>query len=435
MRIGDIIERKKRRRRLSDEEIRFVVERYVSGEIPDYQISALLMAVWFAGMDEAETTALTLAMADSGDRIDLSGVDGVPVDKHSTGGVADTTTLIVAPVVAACGGRMAKMSGRGLGHTGGTLDKLEAIPGMRVDLSAEEFVRTVNRCGLSIVGQTGNLVPADKKLYALRDVTATVDSAPLIASSIMSKKLASGASGIVLDVKWGSGAFIKTTEEATRIAHLMTAIGTRAGRTTVALVTDMNQPLGSGVGNALDVAEAISVLRGECSGDLLDVSTALARELLVIAGLYVDADSAEAAARRAIDSGEALARLAAMIEAQHGDPRVVDEVALLPRARRTVSVRSRSGGFVVAIDAERIGSAAQILGAGRARKDDPIDPAVGIVVKKRLGDPVDSGEELAVLHINEEGAAGEANERCAGAFVIGDSAPDPPALIVERVAP
>ena len=433
MRIGELIEKKKRGKALDRDEICFFVEGCVDGSIPDYQASALLMAIWFSGMEDEETSALTLSMAESGDQIDLTGVLGSTLDKHSTGGVGDSTTLVVAPIVAACGGKVAKMSGRGLGHTGGTLDKLESIPGFRIDLSRDEFIATVNRCGLSIVGQTGNLVPADKRIYALRDVTGTIDSVPLIASSIMSKKLAAGASTILLDVKWGTGAFMKRPDEATKLARAMVEIGVRAGRRTVAFVTDMNQPLGRSVGNSLDVAEAIRILKRAESGDLLDLSVALATELLVIGGVVEDERSAAVAVTRALDSGSAVEQLACMIEAQSGDPRVIDDPSLLPIASNTISVRARKAGMVESIDAEAIGLAAQVLGAGRIRKEDSIDPSVGIVLCKRLSEPVAMGEEIAQIYANSTSGAAEAEERCVEAMVIGDKPPETRPLIVERI--
>ena len=433
MRIGELIEKKKRGAVLDPEEIRFFVEGCVDESIPDYQASALLMAIWFAGMDGEETSALTRSMAESGDQIDLSGVLGPTLDKHSTGGVGDSTTLIVAPIVAACGGKIAKMSGRGLGHTGGTLDKLESIPGFRIDLSNQDFISTVNRCGLSVVGQTGNLVPADKRIYALRDVTGTIDSVPLIASSIMSKKLAAGASTILLDVKWGSGAFMKRPEDASQLARAMVDIGVRAGSRTVALVTDMNQPLGRTVGNSLDVAEAIRILKREERGDLHDLSVALASELLVAGGVVEDEQVAALAVSGALDSGAALERLACMIEAQSGNPRVVDDPSLLPSATNTISVLAPNGGVVESIDAEAIGLASQVLGAGRTRKEDSIDPTVGIVMFKRLAESVTKGEEIARIYANASNGVDEAEKRCVEAINIGDSMPEPRALIVERV--
>lgn len=439
VRIGDVIETKKRGGELKPEEIRYFVEEFSAGRIPDYQASALLMAIWFAGMTPAETTQLTQSMADSGDRVDLSRVEGPIVDKHSTGGVGDSTTLVVAPLVAACDVRMAKMSGRGLGHTGGTLDKLESIPGFRVDLDAASFAEAVNRCGLSVVGQTSDLVPADKKMYGLRDVTGTIDSIPLIASSIMSKKIAAGADAVLLDVKWGSGAFLKEPRDAIALANTMVRIGSLSALKTVALVTDMNQPLGRSVGNALDVKEALHLLRGEEAGDLLTLSIAIATELVLLSGVVSSRTAAETNVRKALSSGDALERFRCMIEAQGGEPRVVDDPMLLPHAASTLTVRATTSGTIDTIDAEQIGKAAQSLGAGRQKKIDRIDPSVGIVVRSRLGDEVRKGDELAILHVNSSDVADGAALRCGRAFSIVQTADsdyqssDRRPLILERI--
>jgi pyrimidine-nucleoside phosphorylase len=338
-------------------------------------------------------------MVDSGDRVDLSAIEGIKVDKHSTGGVADTTTLIVGPLVAACGGRVAKMSGRGLGHTGGTLDKLESIPGFQVSQSMERFADIVRQCGVSIIGQTGNLVPADKKLYALRDVTSTVDNVSLIAGSVMSKKIASGADKIVLDVKTGSGAFMKDLEGAVELARLMVKIGALAGRETHALVTDMSQPLGNAVGNALEVQEAIEILQGSHEGDLKEVSFALSAKMLVLGEICSDEADARKALDQAVESGEALDRFARMIELQGGDRRVTEDVFLLPGAEKIIQAEAESSGWISSMDAVSLGISAMVLGAGRSRKEDRIDPAVGFWMKKRLGDRVEKGEPLAEFHI------------------------------------
>lgn len=439
VRIGEVIETKKRGGELRPDEIRYFVEEFSAGRIPDYQASALLMAIWFAGMTPAETTELTQSMADSGDRVDLSSVKGPIVDKHSTGGVGDSTTLVVAPLVAACGARMAKMSGRGLGHTGGTLDKLESIPGFRVDLDAASFAAAVNRCGLSVVGQTLDLVPADKKMYGLRDVTGTIDSIPLIASSIMSKKIAAGADAVLLDVKWGSGAFLKEPHRAIALAHTMVRIGSLSALKSVALVTDMNQPLGRSVGNALDVEEALRLLRGEEAGDLLTLSIEIATELVLLSGVEISRTAAETMVRNALSSGDALERFRCMIEAQGGDSRVVDDPMLLPQATSTLSVRAATSGTLSTIDAELIGMAAQSLGAGRQRKTDRIDPSVGIVVQSRLGDDVTKGDELAIVHFNRRDLADEAAQRCRRAFSIVETTESGPQssggrrLILERI--
>ncbi len=429
MHIIDIIHKKRNGESLSPAEISFFVKGYVAGDIPDYQISSLLMAIWFRGMDRAETTALTLAMRDSGDTVDLSGIPGIKVDKHSTGGVADTTTLIAAPVVAACGGRVAKMSGRGLGHTGGTIDKLESIPGFSTEQSFERFTEIVKGVGLSVIGQTGNLVPADKKLYALRDVTGTVDNVSLIASSIMSKKLAAGSDAIVLDVKTGSGAFMKTASASENLARMMVDIGRMAGKRMVALVTDMNQPLGNAVGNALEVREAIEILSGMHEGDLKAVSLALAARMIFLSGLSSSVSEAERTAEAALASGKALSSLAGMIEAQSGDPRVTEDCGLLPRAKSQISVTAESSGFIRSMKTDEIGVSALLLGAGRMRKEDRIDPAVGIWLSKRIGDPVSKGEELAVFHVNSEASLDESLRRFRDALVIGPERPKLPPLI------
>lgn len=429
MRIIDIIEKKKRGEELSGEEIAFSVNGYVAGDIPDYQMSALLMAIWFQGMTSRETTDLTLVMARSGDQIDLSAIPGAKVDKHSTGGVADTTTLIVAPMVAACGGRVAKMSGRGLGHTGGTIDKLESIPGFQVSQTTERFTEIVSTIGLSVIGQTGNLVPADKKIYALRDVTGTVDNVSLIAGSIMSKKIAAGSDAIVLDVKVGTGAFMKDVEHAEALARMMVDIGNQAGRTTVAFVTDMNQPLGDAVGTALEVKEAIEILRGKHLSDLRTVAVRLASQMLVLGGIIDTEEEAAAACERSLEEGTALGKLAAMIEAQGGEPRVTEDTALLPQAERTVPVPAVSDGWIGAIDAETVGVAAMTLGAGRLTKEDSIDPAVGIWMKKRLGERVEQGESLAEFHVNDESGLEEARAKFEGAMTITKEKPKPGKLI------
>ncbi len=430
----DIILKKRGGGTLSREEIEFFVKGYVAESIPDYQMAALLMAVWFRGMDREETTALTLAMTDSGDRVDLSAIAGFKVDKHSTGGVADTTTLIVAPLVAACGGKVAKMSGRGLGHTGGTIDKLESIPGFSVSLSMDAFARNVSDIGLSVIGQTANLVPADKKIYALRDVTGTVDNISLIAGSIMSKKIASGSDGIVLDVKTGSGAFMRETADAMELARVMVDIGNLAGRKTVALVTDMNQPLGNAIGNAMEVREAIEILSGEHgSGDLTEVSLALGAQMLILSGLAPDADAGREKLTAALKSGEGLDRFRRMIKAHGGNPKVCDDPSLLPAARRQISARAGSGGYVSRIQNDAVGTASQLLGAGRQKKEDVIDPAVGIWMKKRLGDKVEKGEELAVFHVNGETNLEESMERFLGAVEISQEKPEPKPLVYGTV--
>ena len=433
MHITDIILKKRSGGKLGKEEIEFFINGYVAGDIPDYQVSALLMAIWFNGMDARETTDLTLSMVASGDVVDLSGIDGIKVDKHSTGGVADTTTLIAAPLVAACGGKVAKMSGRGLGHTGGTLDKLESIPGLSIEQSMESFQDIVNKYGLSVIGQTANLVPADKKLYALRDVTVTVDNMSLIAASVMSKKIASGADAIVLDVKTGSGAFMKTVEDAFELARAMVDIGNLAGRKTVALVTDMNQPLGNAVGNALEVREAIEILGGGHEGDLKDAALALSAWMLRLSGLAGSEDEAVKMLERAIADGSALKALAGMIEAQGGDPSVVDDVSKLPAASRLVEVKAEKSGWISEMNNTEIGISAMLLGAGRQTKADVIDPAVGLWMKKRLGDIVGEGEVLAEFHVNDDANLGEAVSRFRKAIKISESAPEKLPLIYKVV--
>lgn len=403
MRMTDLIARKRAGGQLSDQEIAFFVEGYCKDQIPDYQAAALCMAICFQGMSRKETAQLTLCMAQSGEMLDLSGVQGVTVDKHSTGGVGDSTTLIVAPLVAACGLKVAKMSGRGLGHTGGTVDKLEAIPGFRTDFSKAAFINLVNENGLAVVGQSAALAPADKKLYALRDVTATVDSIPLIASSIMSKKLAAGAQVIVLDVKCGSGAFMKTAEEAFMLAREMVSIGEHCGRQVTAVITDMHQPLGRAIGNALDIREAIEALQGmHKDSRLLQVSMLLGEHLLLDAGQAPDRKQAREMLAHALRSGAALTCLRRMIAGQGGDALVCDDRTRLPIAQTQMDVKAERSGYIVEMDAQKIGRAAQSLGAGRERLGDNIDHGVGIVMHKQLGDAVTAGESMATLYVNQE---------------------------------
>ncbi|MBT8347788.1 MAG: thymidine phosphorylase [Desulfofustis sp.] len=433
MLIQDIILKKRNGHPLSTEEIDFFVKGYTAGVIPDYQASALLMAVWFAQMNERETADLTRAIADSGEIVDLSTIDGVKIDKHSTGGVADTTTLITAPLAAACGGRVAKISGRGLGHTGGTIDKLESIPGLDPMLAMDDFIRVVSACGLAIISQSPNLVPADKLLYGLRDVTGTVDNVSLISSSIMSKKLAAGADVIVLDVKCGNGAFMRSVDQARTLAAMMASIGRQANKPTSVLITDMSQPLGQAVGNALEVEEAIQVLRGEVTGDLKRVALALAAEMLVAAGLSEGIDRAEARLEAALNNGDGLQRLQRMIELLGGDPRVCDDSALLPRAAETVMLKADRAGYLIDIDSVGIGQAAQLLGAGRSTKDDTIDPAVGLEVKVRLGDRIEAGMPVAELHVNRRDHLEAAVEKVRGSLTVDDQIPRAPELIYARI--
>ena len=428
MRMYDIIHKKRNGGELSGDEIRFFVEGYTNGSIPDYQAAAFCMAVYFQGMTEKETSELTLAMAESGDQIDLSGIDGFTVDKHSTGGVGDKTSLIVAPIIASCGGKVAKMSGRGLGHTGGTVDKLEAIPNFRTELTPDEFIKQVNNIGLCIVGQTGELAPADKKLYALRDVTATVESIPLIASSIMSKKLAAGSKGIVLDVKTGSGAFMKTVEESENLAKEMVSIGKSAGRSVTAVITNMDIPLGNSVGNSLEVIEAIKTLKGEGESDLTDVCLTLAAKMLcMVTG--EDEKACYAMAKDAIDDGSALNKLCEMISAQGGNAGVVDDFSLFKQPKHTVEISSEREGYIEHTDAEKIGLASVILGAGREKKGDPIDSSAGIVLKKKTGDRVEKGDTLAIFYTDDESKTKEAKREFFEAFTFGNKKPPAQKLI------
>ena len=421
MHMIDLIQKKKRGEILSKEEINYFINGYVAGNIPDYQVSALLLAVYFQGMNKQETTDLTLAMVNSGDRIDLSAVEGIKVDKHSTGGVADTTTLIVGPLVAAAGGKVAKMSGRGLGHTGGTLDKLESIPGLNVSQTMERFSEIVNSCGVSIIGQTGNLVPADKKLYALRDVTGTIDNVSLIAGSVMSKKLASGSDKIVLDVKTGSGAFMKDVNGAVDLARMMVDIGTLAGKEAYAYVTDMNQPLGNAVGNALEVKEAIEILKGWYEGDLKTVSCTLASRMLILGGIFTTEEEAMDKINQVIENGEALKRFGQMIAMQSGDPEVIHNTELLPKAGKIIEVKADRAGYIQSMETENLGMAALLLGAGRLKKDEVVDPAVGYWMKKRLGDSLKKGDVLAEFHVNDTKNLDESIELFRKSLTIGEN--------------
>ncbi|MCZ8521954.1 MULTISPECIES: pyrimidine-nucleoside phosphorylase [Paenibacillus] len=402
MRISDLINKKKLGQSLSKEEIQYIIASYMDGSTPDYQISALLMAIYFKGMNAAEISDLTMAMVESGEVIDLSGISGVKVDKHSTGGVGDKVSLIVAPIVAAYGVPVAKMSGRGLGHTGGTVDKLESIEGFKIELTQDEFVAAVNKIKIAVVGQSGNLAPADKKLYALRDVTGTVDSIPLIASSIMSKKIASGADAIVLDVKFGNGAFMKTIEEARALAQTMVDIGNNLNRKTIAVLTDMNQPLGNEIGNANEIKESIAVLKGEGPQDLVEVSYAIAAHMLVLGGAFASYDEALKGVDEVVKSGKALESMRQFISSQGGNPDVVDNPDLLPEAKYTQSITSNKTGYITAINAEKIGTAAMIIGAGRAKKEDAIDHSVGLRLLKKVGDKVEQGEVLCLVNSNTQ---------------------------------
>ncbi|MGB2992890.1 MAG: pyrimidine-nucleoside phosphorylase [Paenisporosarcina sp.] len=402
MRMVDLIEKKRDGKELTSQEINFFIEQYTNGNIPDYQVSALLMAIYFQDMTDRERADLTLAMVESGDQIDLSDIEGIKVDKHSTGGVGDTTTLVLGPLVAACGVPVAKMSGRGLGHTGGTIDKLEAIDGFHVELTTEQFTKQVNELKLAVIGQSGNLTPADKKLYALRDVTGTVNSIPLIASSIMSKKIAAGADAIVLDVKTGEGAFMKTVEDARSLARAMVQIGNNVGRQTMAIISDMSQPLGFAIGNSLEVKEAIDTLRGKGPADLTELCLVLGSQMVVVGGKAKDLDEARAMLLEVIEDGSAIEILKGFIEGQGGNPAVVDSPELLPQAQFTFEVPAKESGYVSFIEADEVGTAAMLLGAGRATKESEIDLAVGIVLHKKVGDAVNEGESLATIHANTE---------------------------------
>ena len=432
MRMYDIIHKKRNGGELSEKEIKFFVNGYTDGSIPDYQASALCMAIYFRGMRADETAALTLAMADSGDRIDLSGIEGFTVDKHSTGGVGDKTSLIVAPIVAANGGKVAKMSGRGLGHTGGTVDKLESIPGFRTSLTPDEFIKQVNDIGLCIVGQTGELAPADKKLYALRDVTATVESIPLIASSIMSKKLAAGSQGIVLDVKTGSGAFMKTVEDSERLAEEMVSIGKAAGRKVTALITDMDIPLGASVGNSLEVIEAIKTLKGEGEKNLTEVCLSLAAQMLcMVTGR--DDMVCRKMAKKSIEDGSALNKLREMITAQGGNADVIDNSDAFKQPKFYVDIISERDGYISRTDAERVGIASVILGAGREKKGDPIDPSAGIILKKKMGDSVSKGDVLATFYTDDETRIDVAKREFLDALIFGNEKPSKQKLIYKII--
>lgn len=428
MRMVDLIEKKRDGGVLTDDEIRFLIDGFTAGSIPDYQMSAFAMAVFYKGMTDHETAVLTDAMMRSGDTIDLSRFGTKTVDKHSTGGVGDKTTLILAPIVSCLGGKMAKMSGRGLGHTGGTVDKLEAIPGYRTTLSAEEFMEQVERVGVAVIGQSGNLTPADKKLYALRDVTATIDSLPLITSSIMSKKLAAGSHSIVLDVKIGSGAFMKTLEDGKRLAENMVAIGKACGRNVTAVMTNMDIPLGNNIGNALEVAEAVEVLTGGGCQDLRNVCLTLASNMLVLCNGWT-LEEAEQKVEEAVSSGAAFAQMKRWISAQGGDASVLEDTSKLPQAKYRYEIKAPQAGYIRHMDTQHVGEASAILGAGRKTKEESIDFAAGIVLKKKTGDAVAAGETLAVLHTNKEASLEESEAMFLRATTFSENAPAPQPLI------
>lgn len=433
MRMYDLIEKKKRNEKLDREEIRFMVQGFINGEIPDYQMAAMLMAICFNGMDDEETTRLTLEMAHSGDMVDLSPIEGFKADKHSTGGVGDKTTLIVGPIVASLGVKVAKMSGRGLGHTGGTIDKLEAIPGFKTSIPIETFFEIVKKTGIAVVGQSGNLVPADKKIYALRDVTATVDSIPLIASSIMSKKLAAGSNGIVLDVKTGSGAFMKTLYDSVTLAEKMVAIGNGAGRSCSALITDMDVPLGFAIGNSLEVIEAIDTLRGKGPEDLREVCLRLAAEMLHTAGRG-DAGVCYRMAEQALEDGSAFETFKKMVKAQGGDVSFIDHPEQFEKAPYGRTVEAPEEGYVSHMDTEGCGTASVLLKAGRSTKEDVIDNAAGIILYKKYGDYVKKGEPLATLYASEESLFGPAKAKIISSYQFSDARPQAKKLVYARVS-
>ncbi|SMF69875.1 pyrimidine-nucleoside phosphorylase [Paenibacillus uliginis N3/975] len=402
MRMVDLIAKKRDGKELTTEEINFFIGGYTKGEIPDYQVSAMGMAIFFKDMTDRERADLTMAMVNSGETIDLSAIEGIKVDKHSTGGVGDTTTLVLAPLVAALDIPVAKMSGRGLGHTGGTIDKLESIEGFHVEISKDEFVNLVNKHKIAVIGQTGNLTPADKKLYALRDVTATVDSIPLIASSIMSKKIAAGSDAIVLDVKTGAGAFMKTVEDARELAHAMVSIGNNVGRKTMAVISDMSQPLGVAIGNSLEVQEAIDTLRGEGPKDLEELCLALGRQMVFLANKAESLEEAEEKLKEVMRNGKALEKFKEFIANQGGDASVVDNPEKLPQAKYKIDLPALEDGMVAELVADEIGTAAMLLGAGRATKESEIDLAVGLMLNKKIGDTVKKGDSLVTIHANRE---------------------------------
>ena len=432
MRPYEVIKAKRDGQVLAPEVIHAFLDGYVKGDVADYQMSAMTMAVFFRGLTPPELAAWTRAMLESGEVLDLSETPGVKVDKHSTGGVGDKVSLSLAPLAAACGVPVPMISGRGLGHTGGTLDKLESIPGFRVDLSIADYRRLVKTIGACLIGQTATLAPADKKLYALRDVTATVDCIPLIASSIMSKKMAEGIDALVLDVKVGSGAFMKTIEDARVLARTMIGIGNEMGKKVVALLTDMDQPLGRTVGNALEVKEAVEMLRGQAPADYTELTLALTAEMLVLGKQAGSIDEARAKLQRSITSGAAEAKLREIVAAQGGDPAAIADLSRLPKSRTTVAITAESAGFVTAINSEAIGLAAMALGAGREKTSDVIDPGVGFVLEKKLGDPVTAGVSLVTAHVNDDRRVPEVIDRVRRAYRIGAAAPASRPLVLER---
>lgn len=429
MRIYDIIRKKRDKEELSKAEIDFFVERYSKGEIPDYQASALLMAIYLNKMNKQETAYLTEAMMNSGEVMDLSAINGIKVDKHSTGGVGDKTTIALAPIIAACGVPVAKMSGRGLGHTGGTLDKLEAIPGFSIEMSADKFIDSVNDIKIAVCGQTASIAVADKKMYALRDVTATVDNISLIAASIMCKKLASGADAIVLDVKTGDGAFMKTLDDSFELAKEMVEIGTRMNRQTIGIVSDMDEPLGSAVGNSLEVKEAIDALKGNGPSDFMHLCETLGAYMLVSAKVANDYEDGVARIKNVLESGAALDKFKEFVANQGGDPRVADDYSLLPQADHIVEIKSEKTGYINKIEAEAVGVSAMVLGAGRETKDDVLDLSAGLLIKKKVGDYVKEGDTLAIMHFNKEDKFEDAKRRFINAYKISENKTEPKKLI------
>ncbi|MGI8383509.1 pyrimidine-nucleoside phosphorylase [Robertmurraya sp. P23] len=432
MRMVDIIEKKRDGKELTTEEIQFCIKGYTDGSIPDYQMSALTMAIVFQGMSEDERATLTMAMVESGDQIDLSAIHGIKVDKHSTGGVGDTTTLVLGPLVASVGVPVAKMSGRGLGHTGGTIDKLESVEGFHVELKNEEFVRLVNQNKIAVIGQSGNLTPADKKLYALRDVTGTVESIPLIASSIMSKKIAAGADAIVLDVKTGAGAFMKTLEDSRELAKAMVRIGNNVGRRTMAVISDMSQPLGFAIGNALEVKEAIDTLKGEGPEDLTELCLTLGSHMVLLADKATNVEEARQMLKNAIKDGSALETLKVFLRSQGGDDSVVDDPSRLPQASFKIEVEAKEEGYIAEIIADEIGTAAMLLGAGRATKESEIDLAVGLLLKKKIGDQVQVGESIVTIYSNFENVQ-EVKEKIYNSITITKEKVSAPILVHEEI--
>lgn len=431
MRMVDLIEKKQHREFLTSDEINWIIDGYTNERIPDYQMSALLMAIYFNGMTDEELQALTMAMVKSGDEFDLSAIEGIKVDKHSTGGVGDTTTLVLAPLVASVGVPVPKMSGRGLGHTGGTLDKLESIEGFHIEITEDEFAELVNKNKLALVGQTGNLTPADKKIYALRDVTGTVGSIPLIASSIMSKKIASGADAIVLDVKVGTGAFMKDIKAAEQLAKTMVALGNGVGRNTMAVISDMSQPLGEAIGNALEVKEAIDTLKGEGPEDLTELSLVLGSQMAYLGGVGENLDDARRLLEENIANGKALEKFRVFVEAQGGNPEVIDNPELLPQAEFKIPVKAERSGVVSAIDAEELGIAGMLLGAGREKKDSELDLAAGLILHKKIGDSVEKGETLVTIHSNKQDVQGSVDKILANIEI--SEAAEPVQLIHEVI--